>query len=63
MLAEGLGNKSYCAAFGHLWAYRQVHVSSIFTKLNASNRTRAVTLGARQSFNYALTILFYRCTQ
>ncbi len=48
MLAEGLGNKVIARRLGISEHTVKFHVSSIFTKLNASSRTEAVTLGARQ---------------
>jgi DNA-binding NarL/FixJ family response regulator len=48
MLAEGLGNKAIAGRLSISEHTVKFHVSSIFTKLNASSRTEAVTLGARQ---------------
>lgn len=48
MLAEGLGNKTIARRLSISEHTVKFHVSSIFTKLNASSRTEAVTLGARQ---------------
>ncbi len=48
MLAEGLGNKTIARRLGISEHTVKFHVGSIFTKLNASSRTEAVTLGARQ---------------
>lgn len=48
MLAEGLGNKTIARYLSISEHTVKFHVSSIFTKLNASSRTEAVTLGARQ---------------
>ena len=48
MLAQGLGNKAIARRLGISEHTVKFHVSSIFTKLNASSRTEAVTLGARQ---------------
>ena len=48
MLAEGLGNKAIARRLNISEHTVKFHVSSIFTKLNASSRTEAVTLGARQ---------------
>lgn len=48
MLAEGLGNKTIARHLGISEHTVKFHVSSIFTKLNVSSRTEAVTLGARQ---------------
>jgi DNA-binding NarL/FixJ family response regulator len=47
MLALGLGNKTIASRLGISEHTVKFHVSSIFTKLNASSRTEAVTLGAR----------------
>jgi two-component system, NarL family, response regulator YdfI len=48
MLAEGLGNKAIARRL-HISEHTvKFHISSIFSKLNASSRTEAVTLGARQ---------------
>lgn len=47
MLAQGLGNKTIAK---QLWISEHTvkfHVSSMFSKLNASSRTEAVALGAR----------------
>jgi len=48
MLAEGLGNKTIARRLGISEHTVKFHVSSILTKLKASSRTEAVTLGARQ---------------
>jgi NarL family two-component system response regulator YdfI len=48
MLAEGLGNKAIAWRLGISEHTIKFHLSSIFTKLNASSRTEAVTLGIRQ---------------
>lgn len=48
MLAQGLGNKAIARRLTISEHTVKFHVSSIFTKLNASSRTEAVTLGARQ---------------
>lgn len=48
MLAEGLGNKTIARHLGISEHTVKFHVGSIFSKLNASSRTEAVTLGARQ---------------
>jgi len=48
MLAEGLGNKIIARRLGISEHTIKFHVGSIFSKLNASSRTEAVTLGARQ---------------
>jgi DNA-binding NarL/FixJ family response regulator len=47
MLALGLGNKTIAKKLGISEHTVKFHVSSIFTKLNASTRTEAVTVGAR----------------
>jgi DNA-binding NarL/FixJ family response regulator len=47
MLALGLGNKSIAKQLSISEHTVKFHVSSIFTKLNASTRTEAVTVGAR----------------
>jgi DNA-binding CsgD family transcriptional regulator len=47
MLAEGLGNKQIAARLGISEHTVKFHVASIFTKLHASSRTEAVTIGAR----------------
>lgn len=47
MMAEGLGNKAIARRMSISEHTVKFHVSSIFTKLNASSRTEAVTLGAR----------------
>lgn len=47
MLALGLGNKTIAKRLGISEHTVKFHISSIFTKLNASSRTEAVTLGAR----------------
>ncbi|HEY9642965.1 MAG TPA: response regulator transcription factor [Coleofasciculaceae cyanobacterium] len=48
MLAEGLGNKAIAKRL-HISEHTvKFHIGSIFSKLNASSRTEAVTLGARQ---------------
>lgn len=47
MLAQGLGNKTIAKQLGISEHTVKFHVSSIFTKLNASSRTEAVALGAR----------------
>jgi DNA-binding NarL/FixJ family response regulator len=47
MLALGLGNKTIASRLGISEHTVKFHVSSIFSKLNASSRTEAVTLGAR----------------
>ena len=48
MLAEGLGNKEIAARLAISEHTVKFHVTSIFTKLNASSRTEAVTLGVRR---------------
>ena len=48
MLAEGLGNKEIAARLGISDHTVKFHVTSIFTKLHASSRTEAVTLGVRR---------------
>jgi DNA-binding NarL/FixJ family response regulator len=48
MLAEGLGNKTIAWRLGISEHTVKFHLSSIFSKLNASSRTEAVTLGIRQ---------------
>lgn len=47
MLAEGLGNKTIARRLNISEHTVKFHVSSIFSKLNASSRTEAVALGAR----------------
>jgi two-component system, NarL family, response regulator YdfI len=47
MLAEGLGNKTIAWRLGLSEHTVKFHISSIFTKLHASSRTEAVTLGIR----------------
>jgi two-component system, NarL family, response regulator YdfI len=48
MLAEGLGNKAIAWRLGISEHTVKFHLGSIFSKLNASSRTEAVTLGIRQ---------------
>jgi len=48
MLAEGLGNKTIARRLTIYEHTVKFHISSIFSKLNASSRTEAVILGARQ---------------
>ena len=48
MLALGLGNKSIAFRLTISEHTVKFHISSIFSKLNASSRTEAVTLGLRQ---------------
>jgi two-component system, NarL family, response regulator YdfI len=48
MLAEGLGNKTIARKLEISEHTVKFHISSIFSKLNASSRTEAVMLGARQ---------------
>ncbi|HAZ43515.1 MAG TPA: DNA-binding response regulator, partial [Cyanobacteria bacterium UBA11369] len=47
MLAEGMGNKTIARQLGISEHTVKFHVASILSKLNASSRTEAVTLGAR----------------
>ena len=47
-LAQGLGNKQIAAALGITERTVKFHVSSVFTKLGATNRTEAVTRAAQQ---------------
>lgn len=48
MLAEGLGNKTIAKRLNISEHTVKFHVGSIFSKLNVSSRTEAVTIGARQ---------------
>lgn len=48
MLAEGLGNKAIARRLNISEHTVKFHISSIFSKLNASSRTEAVILGAKQ---------------
>ncbi|HEY0386273.1 MAG TPA: response regulator transcription factor [Pyrinomonadaceae bacterium] len=48
MIAEGLGNKTIAWRLGISEHTVKFHVGSIFTKLGATSRTEAVTLGIRQ---------------
>jgi DNA-binding NarL/FixJ family response regulator len=48
MLAEGLANKAIARRLSISEHTVKFHISSIFSKLNVSSRTEAVTLGARQ---------------
>ncbi len=48
MLAEGLGNKTIAKRLNISEHTVKFHVGSIFSKLNASSRTEAVAIGARQ---------------
>lgn len=48
MLAEGLGNKAIARRLNISEHTVKFHISSIFSKLNATSRTEAVILGARQ---------------
>ena len=48
MLAEGLGNKTIARRLSISEHTVKFHIGSIFSKLNASSRTEAVILGARQ---------------
>jgi two-component system, NarL family, response regulator YdfI len=50
MLAEGLGNKTIAWRLGISEHTVKFHVGSILSKLNASSRTEAVTLGIRLGF-------------
>ncbi len=50
MLAEGLGNKAIARRLTISEHTVKFHISSIFSKLNASSRTEAVILGAKQGF-------------
>lgn len=50
MLAQGLGNKAIASRLSISEHTVKFHISSIFTKLNASSRTEAVMLGLRQGF-------------
>jgi two-component system, NarL family, response regulator YdfI len=50
MLAEGLGNKTIARRLGISEHTVKFHVGSIFSKLNASSRTEAVTVGVRRGF-------------
>jgi NarL family two-component system response regulator YdfI len=47
MLALGLGNKAIAARLGISEHTVKFHLSSIFTKLDASSRTQAVAMGVR----------------
>jgi DNA-binding NarL/FixJ family response regulator len=47
MLAEGAANKEIAFRLGISEHTVKFHISSIFSKLNASTRTEAVTIGAR----------------
>ncbi|HEY4739639.1 MAG: response regulator transcription factor [Candidatus Acidiferrales bacterium] len=47
MIAEGLGNKEIASRLKISEHTVKFHISSIFTKLDVSSRTEAVTLGAR----------------
>jgi DNA-binding NarL/FixJ family response regulator len=47
MLAKGLANKQIASALGISEHTVKFHVSSIYTKLNVSNRTEAVREGLR----------------
>ncbi|MCM3905495.1 MAG: response regulator transcription factor, partial [Pyrinomonadaceae bacterium] len=47
MIAEGLGNKEIAFKLGISDHTVKFHISSIFTKLGASSRTEAVTIGIR----------------
>lgn len=48
MLAEGLANKNIAFRLGISEHTVKFHISSIFTKLNASSRAEAVAIGMRQ---------------
>jgi two-component system, NarL family, response regulator YdfI len=48
MLAEGLGNKNIASRLNISEHTVKFHISSIFSKLDASSRTEAAILGARQ---------------
>jgi len=48
MLAEGLANKNIAWRLGISEHTVKFHISSIFTKLNASSRAEAVAIGMRQ---------------
>ncbi len=50
MLSQGLGNKAIASRLNISDHTVKFHISSIFTKLNASSRTEAVMLGLRQGF-------------
>jgi NarL family two-component system response regulator YdfI len=47
MIAEGLGNKEVASRLKISEHTVKFHISSIFTKLDVSSRTEAVTLGVR----------------
>jgi len=48
LLAQGLANKQIAAALGISEHTVKFHVSSIYTKLNVTNRAEAVHQGVRQ---------------
>jgi two-component system, NarL family, response regulator YdfI len=48
MMAEGLGNKEIASRLGISDHTVKFHISSMFGKLGASNRTEAVTIGIRR---------------
>jgi DNA-binding NarL/FixJ family response regulator len=48
MLAEGLANKNIAFRLGISEHTVKFHITSIFTKLNASSRAEAVAIGMRQ---------------
>jgi DNA-binding NarL/FixJ family response regulator len=50
LLAEGLANKQIAASLGISEHTVKFHVSSIYTKLNATNRTQAVREGLRNGW-------------
>lgn len=50
MLAEGLGNKAIARRLNISDHTVKFHISSILSKLNASSRTEAVILGAKQGW-------------
>ena len=50
LLAAGLANKQIAVELGISEHTVKFHVSSIYTKLNATNRTQAVREGLRQGW-------------